>query len=103
MTYSSGGYLRSKTCCSRQCPTGPYPYCPPGPTGPVGPIGPFGATGPTGPIGPTGPKDLDVSGSCSGEYLYWNSVLNKWVLGSDNISIVWGAGETNQNINELAL
>ena len=66
MSHSAGYYLKSKTCCAKtQCPA----PCPVGPTGPVGPIGPFGATGPTGPRGPTGPKDLDVSGSCYGDYL----------------------------------
>jgi len=100
MSYTASNYLKSKTCCAKtQCPT----PCPTGPTGPVGPIGPFGSTGPAGPTGPTGPKDLDVSGSCYGEYLYWDSTLNKWVLGSSNISLGCGAGEINQNDNAVAL
>jgi hypothetical protein len=35
--------------------------------------------------------------------LYWNTYNNSWTVGSDNINIGCGAGQTNQGINAIAL
>jgi hypothetical protein len=91
MSYS--GYYSSKNCCVKSkdlCPT----TCPAGPTGPIGPVGP---------VGPTGEKGIDISGACFGDYIYWNTNTNSWVVGSDNIILGCGAGQTNQGVNAVAI
>lgn len=82
------GYYPSKNCCAkRECPAS----CPAGPPGPIGPMGPIG------------PKGIDASGSCFGDYIYWDTNTNKWVVGSDNITLGCHAGETNQGVNAIAI
>jgi len=89
MSYS--GYYSSKNCCVKKpCPA-------PCPTGPAGPIGP------TGPIGPVGPKGIDLSGSCFGDYIYWDTSTNYWLIGSDNITLGCGAGEITQGQYSVAV
>jgi hypothetical protein len=91
MSYS--GYYSSKNCCVKSkdlCPT----TCPTGPTGPIGPVGP---------VGPTGEKGIDISGACFGDYIYWNTNTNSWVVGSDNIILGCGAGELGQGVNAVAI
>ena len=41
------------------------------------------------------------SGSCFGDYLYWNNVSNSWNIGSSNISLGCNAGQTNQGTNAM--
>ncbi len=43
------------------------------------------------------------SGSCFGDYLYWNNVTSTWNIGSSNISLGCGSGQTNQGTNAVAI
>jgi hypothetical protein len=113
-------YLGAQRCCDSR---GPGPVGPVGPTGPAS-IGPLGNTGPTGesvtgptgrscrgptgepgPTGNTGPTGINIVGSagCYGDYLYWDTSNNSWTVGSDNINIGCGAGETSQGTNAVAI
>lgn len=89
MSYS--GYYSSKNCCVKK------PCSTPCPTGPAGPIGPIG------PIGPAGPKGIDLSGNCFGDYIYWDTSTNYWLIGSDNITLGCGAGEITQGQYSVAV
>ena len=81
-----------------------------GPTGATGQQGPTGYTGNTGPTGaassvtgPTGAIGIVGTADCYGDYLYWNTYNNSWTVGSDNINIGCGAGQTQQGLNAVAL
>ncbi len=43
------------------------------------------------------------SGSCFGDYLYWNNVSSTWNIGSSNISLGCGSGQTQQALNAVAI
>ena len=43
------------------------------------------------------------SGSCFGDYLYWSNITNTWNIGSSNISLGCGSGQTNQGTNSIAI
>jgi hypothetical protein len=43
------------------------------------------------------------SGSCYGDYLYWNNITSNWNIGSSNIKLGCGSGEINQGSNAIAI
>ena len=64
-----------------------------GPTGAPGQEGSQGPTGSQGLQGPTGPSgQLNIIGSEYGDYIYWNTGSNNWVVGSSNVTIGASAG-----------
>lgn len=65
-----------------------------GPTGPVGPIGPTGYTGPTGYFG--------IVGVNYGDYPYWDTSINDWVVSHTNIRLGANAGIANSE-NAIAI
>jgi hypothetical protein len=69
------------------------PSGPKGVTGPTGPIGTTGTTGATGPFGYTG--TFTPYGMNYGEYLYYNSFINNFQIGSSNIFLGKDAGIQN--------
>ena len=46
---------------------------------------------------------ISVSGSCYGDYLYWDNNTSLWAVGSDKISIGCGSGQNNQATGSIAL
>jgi len=57
--------------------------------------------GATGPQGATG--FIGASGTCYGDYLYWNNNTSSWKVGSNNINIGCDAGQINQASYGIAL
>ncbi len=43
------------------------------------------------------------SGSCYGDYLYWNNITSNWNLGSSNINLGCGSGQKQQGTNAIAI
>jgi hypothetical protein len=85
---NSSEYIKSRQCCLSIK---------------IGPTGPRGIQGITGPTGPTGPSGLDIEGNVYSDYLYWNTNMNAWNVGSQNIHIGANAGAINQSIKTVAL
>jgi len=106
-----------KRCCNKQAatlslvtgPTGPQGPSAIGPAGVTGPIGSTGTTGPTGrsckgDTGPTGPNGtLSQVGINNGDYLYWSSTTNSFVVGDRQVQIGGNAGLNNQGTGSIAL
>lgn len=63
----------------------------------------FGQTGPTGPAGSGGGGGIGVTGTCYGDYLYWNPTGNHWDVGSSDINIGCNAGASNQQTLAVAI
>ena len=84
-------------------PTGPSG--PTGPAGPKGDTGPTGSPGPTGDTGPTGPGgQLDISGTCYSNYIYWDTSPNAWVVGGNTeVKIGCNAGLSGQESKTVAI
>ena len=72
-----------------------------GPPGPPGADGPPGATGATGATGP--PGTIGVTGANFGDYIYWDSDASTWAVGSQNITLGEGAGQSQQASYAVAL
>lgn len=81
-----------------------------GATGATGAVGATGATGPglTGPtgtpgaLGPTGATGIPPGNNYS-DYVYWNSQISQWSVGSTGIHIGAGSGRFNQGTNSVAI
>lgn len=91
---------------------------PPGPQGPrglvgysgeqglVGPTGEpgIGITGPTGPAGSGGGGGgITLSGTASGQYLYWNQTSSSWTVGGNTITLGTNAGANGVGTNSVAI
>jgi hypothetical protein len=85
-----------------------------GPTGPSGTMGSTGSTGSTGQkgdtgnIGPTGPAGgsnggIGLTGTNYGNYIYWDTNANSFVVGDDKVSIGSNAGRTGQSSGSIAI
>ena len=72
-----------------------------GPTGPLGPTGKDGNDTGTGPTGPTG--SINLIGASNGNYIYWSSSLNKWIVGSKNVNIGNNTGQNSQKSSSVAI
>lgn len=81
------------------------PTGPPGATGPAGPKGDTGPAGPKGDTGPTGPGgQLDISGTCYSNYIYWDTSPNAWVVGGNTeVKIGCNAGFSGQESKTVAI
>ncbi len=82
-----------------------------GPTGPTdGPTGSAGSTGPTGfgagatgPTGPGGGGGISIQGSEYSDYLYWDTNVGDWLVGSSTIHIGSRAGLSSQGSYSVAI
>jgi hypothetical protein len=78
-----------------------------GETGNQGLTGNIGERGLDGPIGNKGERGdtggIEPVGNFQGEYHYWNTDQNKWVIGSENISLGGNSGKNNQGLNAISI